>query len=81
MDYYERTSSWHLSSGKERQASEYKQCQLWLGAWEQEGERLTGQIRKALNEDKTRTEVAQEMLQTVLYEREPTMRKAMSRLT
>ena len=42
---------------------------------------VTGQLRKALNEDKTRTEVAQEMLQTVLYEREPTMRKAMSRLT
>lgn len=34
-----------------------------------------------LDDDKTRTAVAQEMLRTVLYEREPTMRKAMLRLT
>lgn len=42
---------------------------------------VTGQIREGLDDDKTRTAVAQEMLRTVLYECEPTMRKAMPRLT
>ena len=41
---------------------------------------VTAQIREGLDDDKTRTAVAQEMLRTVLYERAPTMRKAMSRL-
>lgn len=40
-------------------------------------EKVKGQIREVLNDDKTVTAVAQKMLRTVLYESETMIRKAM----
>ena len=52
--------------------------QIVIGCMGEGIEKVKGQIREVLNDDKTVTAVAQKMLRTVLYESETMIRKAMS---